>query len=217
MDSKEVMSNVLLNLSSNTITSELLFILRKSGKQRKYHFVQENRRPSILDILMDSAPKGDKTRSDERGINTQQQTIHSSSSLFHFTRRSSAPEPDSSFMEPIHMSRSNSNTPMPEKRKESLKQQLKRLVGWGSSANSTHNTKKQLSVVTSQSDIVPHSAPFTPKSRQGSHDNTASRFEVVNSPLSADPVMNTKQVSTVSLVTASTHEDTTLKIQYKSD
>lgn len=219
LDSNEIMFNVLESLSSNMVTSELLFILRKSTKQRKYRFIQqEARRPSFLDILMDSSPKNDKARSSERSINTQQKMVHSSSSLFHFNRRSSAPESDSSFMEPVPMARSHSNTmsPVTEKRKESLKQQFKRLVGWGSSnattaattaATATAPAKEQsLSVVTSDVSTNPD------KSRQGSQDyNNTSQIEVISqSPLSMKsnepPEAPSSQESVVSLASASTHE-----------
>ncbi|KAG0798769.1 hypothetical protein G6F22_003893 [Rhizopus arrhizus] len=219
LDSNEIMFNVLESLSSNMVTSELLFILRKSTKQRKYRFIQqEARRPSILDILMDSSPKNDKARSSERSINTQQKMVHSSSSLFHFNRRSSAPESDSSFMEPVPMARSNSNTmsPVTEKRKESLKQQFKRLVGWGSSNVTTAATtaaaaaapakEQSLSVVISDVSTNPD------KSRQGSQDiNNTSQIEVVSqSPLSMKsnelPEAPSIQESVVSLASASTHE-----------
>ncbi|CAO3702442.1 unnamed protein product [Rhizopus stolonifer] len=129
LESNEEMSNVLEKLSSNTITSELIFML-KSGK-RKLHFPK--RRPSILDILMET-PK-----QEEKLINTH--------SLF---RRSSAPE----------MERPA------EKRKESLRQQFKRLVGWGSNTTSPIASRKQSLTET--------------KSRQGSADQNSSRFEVVS-------------------------------------
>lgn len=226
------MCNILESLSSNTITSELLFILRKSGKRRKYHFIQqETRRPSILDILMDSTPKSERTRSEDRSIlNTQQHPSHSttsSTSLFNFTRRASAPCTDSdSLMEPhsTQMSRSNSNTPSltippgAEKRKESLKQQLKRLVGWGSSNNSKkqQQQQQQMSIITSQSDITPMSSgsSFVTKSRQGSQDATG-RMEAAShqcSPLSRRPSEDptqalNKQMSTVSLAESHEHTD----------
>ncbi|KAI9253560.1 hypothetical protein BY458DRAFT_581700 [Sporodiniella umbellata] len=117
LNHKKEMSEVFQSLSSNGIASELLFILRKAGHQHKYHFVQE-RRPSILDILMDSAPK-EKTRSEERGIN--------SSSLFHFHRRSSIPNTT----DVISMTKSNTAL---TSEKKSLKHHFKRLVGWGSHA-----------------------------------------------------------------------------------
>lgn len=226
------MCNILESLSSNTITSELLFILRKSGKRRKYHFIQqETRRPSILDILMDSTPKSERTRSEDRSIlNTQQHPSHSttsSTSLFNFTRRASAPCTDSdSLMEPhsTQMSRSNSNTPSltippgAEKRKESLKQQLKRLVGWGSSNNSKkqQQQQQQMTIITSQSDITPMSSgsSFVTKSRQGSQDATG-RMEAAShqcSPLSRRPSEDptqalNKQMSTVSLAESHEHTD----------
>ncbi|CEG75730.1 Putative Genomic scaffold, msy_sf_9 [Rhizopus microsporus] len=232
LESNEIVCNILESLSSNTITSELLFILRKSGKRRKYHFIQqETRRPSILDILMDSTPKSERTRSEDRSIlNTQQHPSHSttsSTSLFNFTRRASAPCTDSdSLMEPhsTQMSRSNSNTPSltippgAEKRKESLKQQLKRLVGWGSSNNSKkqQQQQQQMTIITSQSDITPMSSgsSFVTKSRQGSQDATG-RMEAAShqcSPLSRRPSEDptqalNKQMSTVSLAESHEHTD----------
>ncbi|RCH79930.1 hypothetical protein CU097_001530, partial [Rhizopus azygosporus] len=219
-----------IELESNEIVCNILESL--SSKRRKYHFIQqETRRPSILDILMDSTPKSERTRSEDRSIlNTQQHPSHSttsSTSLFNFTRRASAPCTDSdSLMEPhsTQMSRSNSNTPSltippgAEKRKESLKQQLKRLVGWGSSNNSKkqQQQQQQMSIITSQSDITPMSSgsSFVTKSRQGSQDATG-RMEAAShqcSPLSRRPSEDptqalNKQMSTVSLAESHEHTD----------
>ncbi|KAI9245778.1 hypothetical protein BY458DRAFT_560719 [Sporodiniella umbellata] len=131
LGSNEMMSSVLGKLSSNTITSELVFILRQS-RRRKLHFPE--RRPSILDVLMDT-PK----HQEEKYINTHP--------LF---RRSSAPEMD---------------RPQ-DRKKESLRQQFKRLVGWGSNSTSPVSSRKQSLVET--------------KSRQGSADQSSSRFEMIS-------------------------------------
>lgn len=272
LNPNELMSNVLLNSTTTTVTSDLLFVLRKAGSimkssQKQRHspindtkslpnqlspavittslnpttteedfIVSEDRRPSILDILMDT-PKfmGERRPSvmsslldplppprfaEENNNNRRQSssTINQErkSSLNNNNNNGQSPSSSSSLSFPIieenmdnmvEVTPTSSSSIMTRstqlscstdvtKKKESLKQQFKRFVGWGSSSTtkkSNHNNNIMIppplttnmnhynNVLDSPSDMSFVSAPSTPlpptpgtprsftsKSRQGS-------------------------------------------------
>ncbi|KAI8355078.1 hypothetical protein EDC96DRAFT_609733 [Choanephora cucurbitarum] len=153
LEPNEFMSTVLFQQQQASsyvgpITSDLLFVLRKGRKSTeiKLDDYSTERRPSILDILMENTPFNERrpnaaspiiaesptrlTEQDRRQLNslnnTQQPSPFTSSSFSSNKQFSDQMETD---------------LKQDSRKKESLRQQFKRFVGWGSSSSSV--TKKQ--------------------------------------------------------------------------